>query len=576
MNNEAGAPVGRTKEVPAGETGAPVRQEAGAASLGFRRLAADAVDDMLRHSPEWATSLGDHRFDDQLDDLSEEGRAQMAARLRAHRQKVAALAPDELGPEEQVDRAVLLGELERREWLASELARQRWDPLYYNPGEAIYPLLSRDVLALPERLRAIASRLECFPARLEVARRQLEAPPLLHVETALDRHRGTVALVEQVGHLLETEPSMAPLVEPAQRRALEALDKFGAHLEHLREGPHRSPRLGPERFARKLALELSSPLDPEDVLGQARDWMDEVQSDLEEAAGRYLADPGDSCAGRGRAPASAQVGPGAVRSALEAVASDRPDAASFLPSIEAALLRCRETVASLGVVTLPDDPLRVELMPPFRRGVGGAYCDPAGPLEEGGETSFAVEPTPENWSEEQKASFYREYNLAMITNLTVHEAMPGHMVQLAWARRFSGPTLARKIFESGTFVEGWAVHAERIMAEAGQGGLAVRLQQLKMQLRVAANAIIDVSVHAGDMGEGEALALMMGRCYQEESEARKKWRRACLTSAQLSTYFVGYQQLSDLFARLGQRSNYDEVLAHGSPPPALLAKLLLP
>ena len=576
MNDEAGVPVGRTKEVPAGKPGAPGPQETGAAALGFRRLAADAIDDILRHSPEWATSLGDHRFDDQLDDLSEEGRAQMATRLRAHRQKVAALPSDELGPEDQVDRAVLLGELERREWLAGELARQRWDPLYYNPGEAIYPLLSRDVLPLPERLRAIASRLEGFPARLEVARRQLEAPPLLHVETALDRNRGTVALVEQVGHLLEAEPSMALLVEPAQRRALEALDKFGAYLEHLREGPHRSPRLGPERFARKLALELSSPLAPEDVLAQARDWMDEVQSDLEKAAARYLADPGDSRPGRGRAPVSTQAGVGAVRTALEAVASDRPDAASFLPSIEAALLRCRETVASLGVVTLPDDPLRVELMPAFRRGVGGAYCDPAGPLEEGGETSFAVEPTPESWSEEQKASFYREYNLAMVTNLTVHEAMPGHMVQLARARRFSGPTLARKIFESGTFVEGWAVHAERIMAEAGHGGLPVRLQQLKMQLRVAANAIIDVSVHAGDMGEGEALALMTGRCYQEESEARKKWRRACLTSAQLSTYFVGYKQLSDLFARLGKRSNYDEVLAHGSPPPALLAKLLLP
>ena len=148
-------------------------------------------------------------------------------------------------------------------------------------------------------------------------------------------------------------------------------------------------------------------------------------------------------------------------------------------------------------------------------------------------------------------------------------------MQLARVRRFSGPTLARKIFASGTFVEGWAVHAERIMAEAGNGGLPVRLQQLKMQLRVAANAIIDVSVHAGEMGEEEALALMTGRCYQEESEARKKWRRACLTSAQLSTYFVGYKQLSELFDRLGPRSNYDQVLAHGSPPPALLAKLLL-
>ena len=546
-----------------------------AATLAFRQLAADAIDDILRHSPEWATSLGDHRFDDQAEDLSEEGRVQMAAVMRAHAQRISALPPEELGPEDQVDRSVLLGELQRREWLAGELARQRWDPLFYNPGEAIYPLLSRDTLPLPDRLRAITARLQSFPARLEAARRQLEAPPRVHLETAIEQLRGTISLVQEVGPLLEAEPSMAASVEPAQRRALEALEEFGAYLEELRQGPHRSARLGPERFARKLALELSSPLAPEDVLAQARDWMDQVQGDLEEAAGHYLASLGKHLPRGGQTRASAPMGAGTVRAALESVASERPSSASFLASIKAAVASCREAVGTLDVVTLPDEPLRVELMPAFRRGVGGAYCDPAGPLEEGGETKFAVEPTPESWSEDEEASFYREYNLAMITNLTVHEAMPGHMVQLARVRRFSGPTLARKIFASGTFVEGWAVHAERIMAEAGNGGLPVRLQQLKMQLRVAANAIIDVSVHAGEMGEEEALALMTGRCYQEESEARKKWRRACLTSAQLSTYFVGYKQLSELFDRLGPRSNYDQVLAHGSPPPALLAKLLL-
>jgi len=156
----------------------------------------------------------------------------------------------------------------------------------------------------------------------------------------------------------------------------------------------------------------------------------------------------------------------------------------------------------------------------------------------------------------------------------VHEAMPGHMVQLAHARRFQGTTLARKVLSSGTFVEGWAVHAERILAEHGHGGLPVRLQQLKMQLRVAINAILDAGVHAGELTEGGALELMMGRGYQEESEARSKWRRACLTSSQLSTYFVGYSELADLFAELPATDNYDQVLAHGSPPPSLLGKLL--
>ena len=225
-------------------------------------------------------------------------------------------------------------------------------------------------------------------------------------------------------------------------------------------------------------------------------------------------------------------------------------------------------------MSVPDQPLRVELMPVFRRGAGGAYCDPPGPLEEGGSTSFAIEPTPEDWSAEQKASFYREYNNAAVLNLTVHEAMPGHMVQLAHARSFKGSTIARRVITSGTFVEGWAVHAERIMAESGFGGLALALQRLKMQLRVAINAVLDVSVHTGDLGEDAAVALMMTRGYQEESEARGKWRRACLTAAQLSTYFVGYSELADLFSSLGRDIDYDEVLAHGSPPPRMLGAVL--
>ena len=162
----------------------------------------------------------------------------------------------------------------------------------------------------------------------------------------------------------------------------------------------------------------------------------------------------------------------------------------------------------------------------------------------------------------------------MVVDLTAHEAMPGHMLQLAHARRFHGSTLARQVLQSGTFIEGWGTHAERIMAEAGLGGLPVRMQQLKMQLRVAINAILDVSVHADDLTEDQALELMIGRGYQEESEARAKWRRACLTSSQLSTYFVGYSELGELFTSPGDEIDYDEVLGHGCPPPTLLGSLL--
>jgi uncharacterized protein (DUF885 family) len=331
-------------------------------------------------------------------------------------------------------------------------------------------------------------------------------------------------------------------------------------LERLLDGPHRDPQLGPELFARSLSLTLSSQLSPDELLARAWDRIEEVDDQLANLADDYLG-------GVGR-------GTETVRAALDRLADDVPDDATILEVAHSALQRCCEAVRASGVVSIPPDPMRIELMPAFRRGVAVAYCDPAGPLEEGGETSFAIAPTPDEWPAAQKASFYREYNNAMVTNLTVHEAMPGHMLQLAHARRFRGSTLVRQVLMSGTFVEGWAVHAERLMAEAGLGGLPVQLQQMKMQLRVAINAILDVSVHAGDLNEKGALELMMTRGYQEEGEARGKWRRACLTSAQLSTYFVGYTELGDLFAALGNTGPYDELLAHGCPPPALLAGLL--
>src|SRR5262249_42124679 len=175
-------------------------------------------------------------------------------------------------------------------------------------------------------------------------------------------------------------------------------------------------------------------------------------------------------------------------------------------------------------------------------------------------------------------SFYREYNNHLVRNLTVHEAMPGHYLQCAHARRYRGSTRTRAVTRSGTFVEGWAVYAEEMMIAAGFGGLPVRLQQLKMRLRSIINAILDQLVHCEDMTEGEAMALMTQRGFQEEGEAAGKWRRALLTSTQLSTYFVGHTEVAAIGAArpaavsLGEW--HDRMLSHGTPSPRHLRTLL--
>ena len=272
---------------------------------------------------------------------------------------------------------------------------------------------------------------------------------------------------------------------------------------------------------------------------------------------------------------------------LDRLAQDVPDDTTILQFCRDALSAQTAFVTERRLVTVYDDPIELIPMPEIDRGVAVAYCDSPGPLEPALLSTFiAVSPTPPDWPAERVASFYREYNRHMVHNLMVHEAMPGHYLQLQHSRRFTGSdTAIRAALRSGAFTEGWAVYTERIMAEQeypGEGDpRAVRMQQLKMQLRMIINAILDARIHAHGMTEAEAMALMTGRGHQEVSEAAGKWRRAQLTSAQLSTYYVGYSEVADLAADLraadpglaGQQV-HDRMLAHGSPPVRLLRTLL--
>jgi uncharacterized protein (DUF885 family) len=267
---------------------------------------------------------------------------------------------------------------------------------------------------------------------------------------------------------------------------------------------------------------------------------------------------------------------------LDKLAEQHPDDATIVGYAQKVLSETTGFVKKHDLITVPEKPIDIIVMPEFKRGPAIAYCDAPGPLEENGKTFFSIAPTPNDWTEARRKSFYREYNNYMVRNLTVHEAMPGHYLQLAHANQFHSPTLVRAIFQSGTFVEGWAVYAEQMMAEKGYGGPEVKMQQLKMRLRVICNAIIDQSVHMGDMTEKQALDLMQKEGFQQEGEAVGKWKRARLTSAQLSTYFVGVSEHLDLRTRAQSkagssfdRKKYnDSVLAFGSPPVKYVRELL--
>jgi len=550
-----------------------------ASDAEFEALANSYIDLLMKANPEWATQIGDHRFDGMLTDMSADA---IAARTQMHKNmlaKLRAIDPTSLSETNRVDYEILVSNVERMIFQAEELRDHEWNPLVYNLGGAIYPLIARDFAPLADRLESVRERLEGFPAALEHAKANLENPPRVHTETAIQQNQGTIALVESdLDRFVDEAPGMREKLAPARAAAVGALRAYGEWLEKdLLPRSNGDFRLGDDLWRKKLRYSLDSDLSREQILQRATADLSATQKTMYETAlplfKKYFPDRKD--------PAALADVEAVNKAVLDHLAEERPNNDTIVDLARKTLADATDFVRTHKLVTLPGEPVRLIVMPEFQRGVAVAYCDSPGPLDKNLETFFAISPTPKDWSAERTESFFKEYNDYMLDDLTVHEAMPGHYLQLAHSNAFTAPTMVRAIFQSGPFVEGWAVYAEKVMADAGFGGPEVRMEQLKMRLRVIINAIIDQKIHTEGMTEEQAVAMMKDEGYQEDGEAAGKWRRACLTSTQLSTYFVGSAEVEDIHdaylkahPKATPREIHDRMLSFGSPSPKYVRTLL--
>jgi len=535
----------------------------------FRLLASTVVDDLLALDPVEATWLGDHRFDGELPDLSAGGVASAVQAIDGHVMALDAIDDVELELEDLVDLEILRARLMRTHFELAELRAHTWNPMVWNPGTALHLIATREFAPRDERCASIEQRLAAIPDFLADARAQLGDMPGIHVETATAQLHGTAALIDGELRGLVGDSDM---LEVARREVV----AFAEWLDGRLTSEQRSPRLGQRLYAAALWHSLDDDLSADALLSDAHAQLDMINEKMAAVAAEYL----------GIANADAAD----VRRVLSSISEGSPVTdETVLPLVEDALRSSTAFVRELDLVEVPDLDVRVIEMPEIHRGVAVAYCDAPGPLESAAVPTFvAVAPTPADWSAERVQSFYREYNAVQLQTLTVHEAMPGHVLQLAHAQRVSTSTPVRRFGGSGVFVEGWAVYAEELMVLAGyspaagrSSWLELRMQELKMQARGVINAILDISVHAQDMPEAEALALMTGRGFQEEGEAIGKWRRALLTAGQLPTYYAGYRSVSSIAADLRvlhpdwrDRQIHDLMLSKGSPGPRHLRTLL--
>jgi uncharacterized protein (DUF885 family) len=546
----------------------------------FDALAARFLADYLRLEPVRATEAGDHTHDATWPDLGPEGDRARRAFVESTLAALAALPTGGLDAQRRVDAEILAAQLRYRLFALDELRELDTSPLAYTGlvGDGLDPLVTRDFAPLAARMESLRARLEGIPAIALAAKRRLAHPARVVTETAIEQNRGLVALCEsELPETFAKLPAQRAALDAAARRAAAALRDLGVFLEKdLLPRSDGDYRLGAARFAKKLRFELDDDVDPAEIVRGARALLARTQDEMATTAAEIAPTLSPPIAvPRLDGPAAKKA---FVKAVLDACAADRPTNATILAEGKRLLAEATAFVRAHDLVRVPDEPCDVIEMPEYRRGVAVAYCDASGPLEKKQETFYAIAPTPAGWSPARAESFYREYNRAMLADLTVHEAMPGHFLQIMHANRFRSDV--RAVLSSGPFIEGWAVYAEGLMAAHGFGGPRVRLQRQKMVLRLAANAILDHETHAGSMDEAGAIALMTREAFQEEGEAVGKWKRARLTSAQLTTYYYGFSEMAKLRAEhekrpgFRERDYHDRLLSFGAPPMRHLRALL--
>ncbi len=531
----------------------------------FERTLSSFLDELWLAYPVHASEVGDHRFDYRWPDLSGTGRLARLALLRRWREVFEGLDDRRLTADERIDRRILLEVLDAFLFEEEVLREETWDPLSYVSliGTGLFGLVGREYAPWHHRGTALAVRLAHVPALLDAARENLLGMPnrpvsRLHTEIAIEQIEGipelidrAIAVADEYRFDEDAYPVPAKLAA-VEGRAREALESFKAFLgTEVMARSSGEGRLGADLFDQKLRFTLGSDLPRHELGRRARRDVALVRAEMVRLARELWPSwvPGEAMPA---APDDAPEGEAArlddivVRRVLDAIAADHRRPEEKLDYCTREVARIERFVRRNQMVGLPREPLEVTWTPKFLRADGGAFLSPPGPLEKGQKSLFWITPPEDDWSPERVESSMREDNDRMLRLLCIHEAVPGHYLQLSWANRSS--SLVRSLFSSGPFVEGWAVYVTQVMMDVGYGRRdpALLLTHWKFYLRAVINTLLDIGIHADGMTEQEAMDLMTRTGFQEEQEAAAKWLRARLTATQLCTYYAGSQEMWDL------------------------------
>lgn len=550
----------------------------------FTALKSEFIDDLWKNNPVWASYEGYHMYDDLLPVPDENRRNQQLAFASNWQERFNQIDESSLPNNERIDYRLIKDHLAEIKFNINEFKSYEWNPSSYNLGGAFFQVINYKQASLEERLKAINTKMDHVSAYYEAAQTNLNKPTAIHTQLAIDQLKGSIGVFEGnlIDSLLKSE-----LPEDFQTefkgkvgKSVEAIEGFVKFLEEINanlDSTNSRPfRIGKELFEKKFAYDIQSSFSAEEIfqiaveektilhdnMYRVSDMLWEKYFGNEERPGKRL---------------------DLIRKVINEVAKDHVHRDSFITAIRQQIPQLEKFIQENDLIDLnPDKPLVVRETPKYMQGFAGASISAPGPYDKEAETYYNVTPL-DHYSEEEAESYLREYNTYVLQILNIHEAIPGHYTQLVYANE--SPSLIKSILGNGAMVEGWAVYTEKMMLEAGYGGdqMEMGLMYYKWNLRTVCNTILDYGVHVNNFSEADALQLLQKEAFQEEAEAKGKWKRARLSQVQLCSYFTGYHEIRKLRdqimeldgANFNLKDFHKEFLSYGSAPVKYIAELML-
>ena len=538
------------------------------------------LDELWKQFPDWGTSVGYHKYDSILLVPDKKARDKQLKFVKVQLDSLGKYQPTAFLETNKMDYAIMQNQMQYIQWQIEQLKDYEWNPSYYNVIGTFAYILNEHYAPLTKRLTNFYEKMLNVPAYYKEAEKDIKNPVVELTSLAIEQHQGGLSVFEAdfADSLKKTNIPEATkkLMLDRAKLAADAIRGYVEFLKNMKNDHPRSFRLGKELYEDKFKYEIQASETAQQIYNAATERKKFIHHEMAKITlklwPKYF----------GSQPMPADT-LDMIGKMIDTISTKHVKPEDFQLAIERQLPKLTAFVQQKDLLTMdPTKPLKVRKEPGYMAGVAGASMSSPGPYDNAQNSYYNVGSLA-GWAPEKAESYLREYNDYTLQILSIHEAIPGHYVQLVYSNK--APSLIKSIFGNGTMVEGWAVYGEQMMLDNGysNGDPEMWLMWYKWNLRSVCNSILDYSVHCQNLPKQSAMTMLMHEAFQQQAETEGKWKRITVTSVQLDSYYTGYKEIMDLRdnwkSKMGD--NYklkdfnEKFLSYGSAPVTLIKEAML-